>query len=151
MFHIEQIPAPIFSISSTKYPQTLLQNETAHTFLFFLTFTHLFFFSDKQDATHSRGRAGTSLTFKHLVRQCPRPFPSLPKEDILQAAKTNSHSTFLFGSPQFYGNSNQIISTHTTGTDCLRLGFQGFKNRAFVPACPMAGRKANEATETCQF
>lgn len=44
MFHIEQIPAPIFFIPSMKYPQpqTLLQNATVHTFSFWLL--HLYSF-----------------------------------------------------------------------------------------------------------
>lgn len=138
---------PQFSLFLLQNTDKLLQNATTHTFslwpLHIDSFLHL--------TRYSRGRAGTSLTCKHLVRQCLNPLPSLPKEDIRLAAETNSHSTFLFGSPQFYGNSNQAISTHTTGTDCQRLGFQGFKNKTLVPACPMAGRKANEATETCQF
>lgn len=151
---------PLFSQCSKFLPQYssfLLQNIHKLCFKMWQPTPFLFglytsiLFSDKQDAIHSRGRAGRSLTFKHPVRQYLSPLPSLPKEDILLAAETNSHSTFLFGSPQFYGNSNQAISTHTTGANCLRLGFQGFKNKALVPACPMAGRKANEATETCQF
>lgn len=86
-------------------------------------------FANKQNVILSKGRDSASFIFKPSLRQCMNPSPSVPEEDILLDAETNSHSTFLFGSPQSYGNSDQAISTHSTGTDCLRLEFQGFKRR----------------------
>lgn len=42
--------------------------------------------------------------------------------------------SFCLGPHKSHGKSNQAISTHTTGTDCLRLEFPGFQNKALVPA-----------------
>lgn len=149
MPHIEQIPLP-------KFPLFLLQDSWKLSFKTLQTSLPPFGLNTFSPINrilpiYSRGRAGASLIFKHFVRQCLYLLISLPKEDILLAAETSSHSVFLFESPQSYGKSNQAIWTHATGTDCLRLEFQGFKTRLWCQLVPWQEEKQMKPQRHASF
>lgn len=108
-------------------------------------------FSHKQDAIHSRGRAGASLTSKYFARQCPNFLTNLHGEDILLAAETNSNSTFLFGSPQSSGNSNQAFQLTLLAMIFLRLEFQGFKTRLQCQLIPWQEEKQMKPQRRASF
>lgn len=145
MFHIEQIQlpqSPLFLLQNThklffKTQQPMLSLFVLHTWILF---------SHKQVTMHYRVRAGANLTLWYSVRQKPE---SHKKKRIYWLLRQTPIQLFYL-SPH---NPMEIQTRHfqLTLLALTKVWTSGFQNKTLMPTCPMARRKANEATETCQF